>query len=68
MGYMFFSIVNAASPYGWHPENALEKTNQKFIRRFNHVEKRAAEAGKELKSMTLAQMDEYWDEAKALEK
>ncbi len=68
MGDLFFSLVNAARLYGVNPDNALEKTNQKFIRRFNHVEKRAAEAGQELKSMTLAQMDQYWDEAKALEK
>ncbi len=68
MGDMFFSLVNAARLYGVNPENALEKTNQKFIRRFNHVEDRARQEGKELKSMSLEQMDEYWNEAKSQEK
>lgn len=65
MGDVFFSIVNAARIYKINPENALEKTNSKFIRRFNYVEQRAHELGKELKDMTLTEMDALWDEAKA---
>ncbi len=65
MGDVFFSLVNAARIYKINPENALEKTNSKFIRRFNYVEQRAHELGKELKDMTLAEMDALWDEAKA---
>lgn len=65
-GDLFFAMVNAARLYGVRPENALEKTNLKFIARFNHIEKRAKEQGLKLNEMTLAQMDEYWDEAKAL--
>lgn len=63
-GDFLFSIINAARLYGINPENALEKTNCKFIRRFNHVEQRAKELGKELKEMTLEEMENYWQEAK----
>ena len=63
-GDLFFSLINAARLYGINPDNALERTNQKFIRRFNHVEHRASEMGKELKDMTLAEMDSLWNEAK----
>lgn len=66
-GDLFFSLVNAARLYGVRPDNALEKTNLKFISRFNYVEARAKEQGKLLNEMTLAQMDELWDEAKKLE-
>ena len=62
-----FSIVNAARMYGINPENALEKTNQKFINRFNYVEAKSTEQGRKLKEMTLAEMDVLWDEAKKLE-
>lgn len=65
MGDMFFSLINASRIYKINPENALEKTNKKFIRRFNYVEQRAHEMGKNLKDMTLAEMDELWNEAKA---
>lgn len=65
-GDLFFALVNAARLYGVRPDNALEKTNLKFIARFNHVEKRAKEQGKRLNEMTLAEMDELWDEAKRL--
>lgn len=65
-GDLIFSVVNAARLFGVNPENALEKTNAKFIRRFSHVEKRAAESGKPLHDMTLGEMDEYWNEAKKL--
>lgn len=66
-GDLLFAVVNAARLYGVNPENALERTNRKFISRFNHLEKRAHELGKNLKDMTLAEMDVLWDEAKALE-
>ena len=65
-GDLFFSLVNAARLYGIRPDNALEKTNLKFIARFNHVEARARKMGKKLNEMTLAEMDELWDEAKQL--
>ena len=68
MGDVLFAIVNASRLYGINSENALEKTNAKFIRRFNHIEQRAAEMGKHLKDMTLAEMDRLWDEAKSWER
>ncbi len=68
MGDIFFALVNAARLYDINPENALERTNRKFISRFNHVERRAKEMGLNLKDMTLGQMDELWDEAKKLER
>lgn len=67
MGDVLFSIINAARLYGINPENALEKTNRKFIRRFNHVERRCHEMGRELPDMTLAEMDALWNEAKKQE-
>ena len=67
MGDVLFSIINASRLYGINPENALEKTNRKFISRFNHVERRAAESGRNLRDMTLAEMDQLWDEAKNME-
>ena len=67
-GDFLFSIVNAARLYGINPENALEKTNRKFISRFNHVEERAKAAGRNLKEMSLEEMDRYWEEAKQEEK
>ncbi|MDE6018107.1 MAG: nucleoside triphosphate pyrophosphohydrolase [Muribaculaceae bacterium] len=66
-GDLFFSMINAARLYNVVPENALEATNRKFIRRFNYLEAKAKEAGRNLKDMTLAEMDEYWNEAKHLE-
>lgn len=66
-GDLLFAVINASRLYGVNPENALEGTNRKFIRRFNHLEKRAEEMGKSLKEMTLAEMDAIWDEAKTLE-
>lgn len=65
-GDLFFSIINAARLYNINPENALEKTNKKFIFRFNHLEQRAKENGISLKDMTLDQMNEFWNEAKTL--
>lgn len=67
-GDLMFSMINAARLYKINPENALEKCNQKFIRRFNYVESQTLKQGKELKDMPLAEMDRYWNEAKALEK
>ena len=64
MGDVFFSLVNAARLYGVIPENALEKTNKKFIARFNHIEKRAKESGRKLNELTLDEMEEYLQEAK----
>ena len=66
-GDLFFSIVNAARLYGVDPESALEKTNRKFIRRFNYVEAKAKEAERDLSQMTLAEMDHFWNEAKRKE-
>lgn len=67
-GDLLFAVVNAARLYGVNPENALEHTNRKFISRFNYLEKKATEAGRSLKDMTLAEMDEIWNEAKTLER
>lgn len=63
-GDLFFSLINAARLYKINPDNALEKTNQKFISRFNYIEQKAKEQGKNLKDMTLAEMDVLWEEAK----
>jgi XTP/dITP diphosphohydrolase len=63
-GDLFFSLINAARLYGINPENALERTNMKFIKRFNYLEERTIKLGKNLKDMTLEQMDKIWDEAK----
>ncbi len=66
-GDLLFAMINAARLYKIRPDNALEHTNLKFIRRFNYIEARAKEQGRELKDMTLAEMDALWDEAKANE-
>lgn len=65
-GDVLFSLVNYARFLDINPENALERTNKKFIRRFRYLEKRAGEAGKTLKDMSLAEMDVFWEEAKKL--
>ncbi|WP_262246285.1 nucleoside triphosphate pyrophosphohydrolase [Parapedobacter soli] len=65
-GDLLFSLVNYARFVGINPENALERTNKKFIKRFNYLEARAKETGKSLKEMTLAEMDVFWEEAKGL--
>lgn len=64
-GDLLFAVVNAARLYGVNPENALERTNRKFIARFNYLEAKSKEIGKSLKDMTLAEMDAIWDEAKS---
>lgn len=66
-GDLFFSLVNAARLYGITPENALEKTNKKFIRRFSYIETETTKAGKTLNELTLSEMDKLWNEAKKLE-
>lgn len=63
-GDLFFSIINAARLYGINPDNALERTNQKFIRRFNYLEEHTIKQGQSLKEMSLEEMDAIWDEAK----
>ena len=68
MGDLFFALINACRLYGIDPEGALERTNKKFIRRFNHIEQRAEEQGKTLSQMTLSEMDGYWNEVKQNEK
>lgn len=67
MGDLLFSLVNVARLYGIHPDEALELTNRKFIARFGHVEARAKASGRNLKDMTLAEMDALWNEAKETE-
>ena len=67
LGDFLFSVINAARLYKLNPDNALEMTNQKFIRRFNYVEDHSVKHGKSLKDMTLEEMDKLWDEAKRQE-
>lgn len=66
-GDMVFSLINAARLYKVNPDNALERTNQKFIRRFNYIEQEAKKQNKNLKDMTLAEMDALWNQAKEME-
>ena len=63
-GDLLFSIINAARLYGVNPDNALERTNNKFIKRFNYLETESKKDGKALGDMTLGEMDQYWDRAK----
>jgi len=63
-GDLLFSVVNAARLYGIDPENALERTNRKFIKRFNYLEEHTIKKGRSLKEMTLNEMNEIWEEAK----
>lgn len=67
-GDVLFSMINYARFLNINPENALERTNKKFIDRFQYLESKAKEAGKSLKDMTLGEMDVYWEEAKNLAK
>ncbi len=66
-GDLLFALINAARLYKIRPDSALEHTNLKFIRRFNYLESRAKEQGRDLKDMTLAEMDALWNEAKEQE-
>ena len=63
-GDVMFSLINAARLYKINPDNALEHTNQKFIRRFNYLEEHTLKAGRKLTDMTLEEMDAIWEEAK----
>jgi len=63
-GDVLFSMINYARFLGVNPENALERTNKKFIKRFQYLEKKAKQMGKDLKGMTLEEMDIFWNEAK----
>lgn len=63
-GDLLFAVINAARLYGVDPENALERTNRKFIKRFNHIEEGAKAAGKNISELTLDEMDKLWEEAK----
>jgi len=65
-GDLLFSLVNYARFIDINPETALERTNKKFIKRFQYLEEKAKEANKNLKDMTLAEMDIFWEEAKKL--
>lgn len=67
-GDLFFSLINAARLYQINPDNALERVNKRFRKRFNYLEAQTIAQGRSLKDMTLAEMDVYWNEAKALEK
>lgn len=66
-GDLLFSIINTARLYGVNPENALERTNRKFISRFNYLEEKTINKGIDLKGMSLAEMDVIWEEAKRQE-
>lgn len=68
LGDFLFSVINAARLYHLNPDNALEMTNQKFIRRFGYIEQHSLKEGRELKDMTLEEMDQLWNEAKEKEK
>lgn len=68
LGDLLFATINVARMNGLSPDNALERTNQKFIRRFNYVEENAIAQGRNLKDMTLEEMDALWDEAKRKER
>lgn len=67
-GDLFFSIVNAARLFDIEPETALERTNIKFMQRFNYIEEHARSHGRSIRTMTLEEMDALWEEAKQLEK
>ena len=67
LGDFLFSVINAARLYHLNPENALELTNQKFIRRFGYIEQHSIRAGRPLTDMTLEEMDKLWNEAKQQE-
>lgn len=64
-GDLLFAVINASRLYGVDPENALERTNRKFISRFNHIERRLKELGLDFTQVSLKQMDEIWEEAKS---
>ncbi|GHV65749.1 nucleoside triphosphate pyrophosphohydrolase [Bacteroidia bacterium] len=63
-GDFMFSIINASRTYGINPDNALEKTNRKFIKRFSYIENKARQTGRNVADLSLEEMNDYWDEAK----
>ena len=65
-GDLLFSMINFARFKGLNPEDALERTNKKFIFRFQYLETKSAADGKNLSEMSLKEMDKYWNEAKLL--
>ena len=65
LGDFLFSLINAARLYHLNPDNALEHTNQKFIKRFKYIEEAAKAKGVTIKELTLSEMDELWNQAKA---
>jgi XTP/dITP diphosphohydrolase len=65
-GDVLFSMINYARFLNINPEDALERTNKKFIKRFQYLESKAGELGKPLMEMTLTEMDVFWNEAKRL--
>lgn len=67
LGDLLFALVNYARFIDVNPEDALERTNKKFIKRFQHLESKATDLGKSLKDMSLAEMDVFWEEAKKME-
>ena len=68
LGDFLFAVINAARLYKLNPENALERTNQKFIRRFNYIEEHSIRSGRPLTEMSLGEMDALWNDAKELER
>lgn len=66
-GDLLFALINYARFIDVNPEDALERTNKKFMRRFNYIEERVNETGKSMHDMTLAELDVFWNEAKAME-
>ena len=68
LGDFLFSVINAARLYKLNPDNALERTNQKFISRFGYIEEHSIRVGRPLTDMTLEEMDALWNEAKEQEK
>jgi len=68
LGDFLFAVINAARLYKLNPDNALERTNAKFIRRFNYIEQHSIRAGKPLTEMSLDEMEQLWQEAKQQEK
>ncbi|MGE5432840.1 MAG: MazG nucleotide pyrophosphohydrolase domain-containing protein, partial [Syntrophomonadaceae bacterium] len=64
IGDVFFSLVNYARFLGVNPENALRRTNEKFISRFDYVQKKIRETGRHISDSNLEEMDKYWEESK----
>jgi MazG family protein len=64
IGDVFFSLVNYSRFLGFNPENALRRTNEKFIKRFNYIQEKIKESGKKISESNLAEMDFFWEESK----